>query len=78
MKGRRGFGTGLLIGLALFGLVATGFGLSAHHSLLDEGGEVWWLELPGGHELDGQMTRHGWAVFWQAPDGTSTRLVGGR
>jgi hypothetical protein len=76
MKGRRGFGAGLLIGLGLLGLVATASGLSERRTL--EGGEVWWLTLPGGHELDGQMTRHGWAVFWLAPDGSSTKLGGGR
>jgi hypothetical protein len=67
---------GLLIGLGLVGLIATASGLTERHALPD--GAVWWLALPGGHELDGQMTRHGWAVFWQAPDGSSTKLVGGR
>jgi hypothetical protein len=76
MNGRRGFGTGLLIGLGLLALIATAIGLSERRALPD--GEVWWLTLPGGRELDGQMTRHGWAVFWQTPDGTSTRLAGGR
>jgi hypothetical protein len=76
MKDYRGFGAGLLLGLGLLGLTATAIRLSELGPLPNR--EVWWLALPGGHELDGQMTRHGWAVFWMTPDGTSTRLVGGR
>ena len=40
--------------------------------------EMRWLPLPGGYELDWQRTKDGWAVFWQSPDGTSTKLAGGR
>jgi hypothetical protein len=76
MKDRRGFGTSLLIGLGLVWLTATAIGLSERRALPDE--EVWWLAIPDGYELDGQVTTRGWAVFWRAPDGTSTRLAGGR
>ena len=40
--------------------------------------ELRWLPLPGGYELDWQQTKDGWAVFWQSPDGASTKLAGGQ
>ena len=44
--------------------------------------EMWALRLPLGYELNYQSitSRHGgpagWALFWYAPDGVSTKLAG--
>jgi hypothetical protein len=42
------------------------------------GMDLWMVPLPLGHELDVQRTRSGWAAFGMTPDGSSTRLAGGK
>jgi hypothetical protein len=45
-----------------------------------EAWDLWMVSMPLGYELDVQrnVDSGAWAVYWLAPDGTSTKLAGGR